>query len=243
VTLARAQLMGQTDREVLKATGLGMRGVAETGRRGPGRSRTDIRRSPTHCVVAFKSGSMVSHPLPVAIKWGAYGVSWLAGRMQRKRHRHRHARAGLPILCVGSAAHGHDHTDDRIGAGHLGGVFNAQRKSSGGLSIAPAMAECAQSKPWCSQTGLEPASPTRCALGVRPGLTADKALLAWRSPKLSYGRSIPKLTTSRRKCAPVSKRAYGCFHRKANFPTEKRPLRPPTCSAAHLGKLRRSQTF
>jgi hypothetical protein len=116
-------------------------------------------------------------------------------------------------------------------------------KSSGGLSIAPARAECAHSKPWCSQTGLEPASPTRCALCVRPGLTADKALLAWRSPKLSYGRSIPKLTTSRRKCAPVSKRAYGCFHRKANFPTEKRPLRPPTCSAAHLGKLRRSQTF
>ena len=62
--LARAQLMGQTDREVLK-----MRGVAETGRRGPGCSRTDIRRSPTHCVVAFKSGSMVSHPLPVVIKW------------------------------------------------------------------------------------------------------------------------------------------------------------------------------
>ena len=67
--LARAQLMGQIDREVLKATGLGMRGVAETGRRGPGCSRTDIRRSPTHCVVAFKSGSMVSHPLPVVIKW------------------------------------------------------------------------------------------------------------------------------------------------------------------------------
>jgi hypothetical protein len=127
-TIARAQLMGQTDREVLKTTGLGMRGVAETGRPGPGRSRTDIRRSPTHCVVAFKSGSMVSHPLSVAIKWRAYGVSWLAGRMRRKRHRHWHARAGLPILCVGSAAHGHDHTDARIGAGHLGGVFNAQSK-------------------------------------------------------------------------------------------------------------------
>ena len=107
-------------------------------------------------------------------------------------------------------------------------------KSSGGLSIAPAMADCAHSKPWCSQTGLEPASPTLCALGVRYGLTADKALLAWRSPKLSYGRSIPKLTTSRRKCAPVSKRAYRCFHRKANFPTEKRPLRPPTHAALHI---------
>jgi hypothetical protein len=154
--------------------------------------------------------------------------------MQRKRHRHRHARAGVPILCVGSAAHGHDHTDDRIGAGHLGGVFNAQRKSSGGLSIAPAMAECAHSKPWCSQTGLEPASPTRCALCVRHGLTADKALLAWRSPKLSYGRSIPKLTTSRRKCAPVSKRAHGCFHRKANFPTEKTGFCDRPHAALHI---------
>jgi len=118
----------------------------------------------------------------------------------------------------------------------LGRCLQCAEKSSGGLSIAPAMAECTHSKPWCSQTGLEPASPTRCALGVRHGLTADKALLAWRSPNLSYGRSIPKLTTSRRKCAPVSKRAYGCFHRKANFPTEKRPLRRPTCSAAHLGQ-------
>ena len=116
----------------------------------------------------------------------------------------------------------HDHTDARIRPGDLGVSSMRRAKSSGGLSIAPARAECAHSKPWCSQTGLEPASPTRCALCGRHGLTADKALLAWRSPKLSYGRSIPKLTTSRRKCAPVSKCAYGCFHRKANFPTEKK---------------------
>ena len=186
---------------------------------------------------------MVSHPFPVAIKWGAYGVSWLAGRMQRKRHRHRHARAGVPILCVGSAAHGHDHTDDRIGAGHLGGVFNTQRKSSGGLSIAPAMAESAHSKPWCSQTGLEPASPRDAPSASGAALLQIKPCLRGESPKLSYGRSIPKLTTSRRKCAPVSKRAYGCFHRKANFPTEKKA--PAT---AHLQRctsrpMRRSQTF
>ena len=123
MTLARAQLMGQTDREVLKATGLGMRA-------SPRRVAGDpdaLGPISVGCllIVSWRSnqGSMVSHPLPVAIKWGAYGVSRLAGRMQRKRH--RHARAGLPILCVGSAAHGHDHTDDR---GHLGGVFNAQSK-------------------------------------------------------------------------------------------------------------------
>jgi hypothetical protein len=41
----------------------------------------------------------------------------------------------------------------------------------------------------------------------------------------------------------VSKRTYGCFHRKANFPTEKKA--PAT---AHLQRctsrpMRRSQTF
>jgi len=127
------------------------------------------------------------------------------------------------LFCVlGSAAHGHDHTEDRIGAGHLGGVFNTQRKSSGGLSIAPAMAESAHSKPWCSQTGLEPASPRDAPSASGAALLQIKPCLRGESPKLSYGRSIPKLTTSRRKCAPVSKRAYGCFHRKANFPTEKK---------------------
>jgi hypothetical protein len=151
--------MGQTDGEGLKATGLRMCGVAETGRRGPGRSGTDIRRSPTHCIVAFQSGSMVSHPLPVAIKWG-YGVSWLAGRMQRKRHRHRHARAGVSILCVGLL------TAMIILMIALGpvtwAVSSMHRKRALAVgTIAPAMTECAHSKHWCSQTGLEPASPTR----------------------------------------------------------------------------------
>jgi len=62
---------------------------------------------------------------------------------------------------------------------------------------------------------------------------------------LSYGRSIPKLTTSRRKCAPVSKRAYGCFHRKANFPTEKTGFCDRPHAALHIsancGDLKHSE--
>ena len=131
------------------------------------------------------------------------------------------------LFCVlGSAAHGHDHTDARIRPGDLGVSSMRRAKSSGGLSIAPARAECAHSKPWCSQTGLEPASPRDAPSASGAALLQIKPCLRGESPKLSYGRSIPKLTTSRRKCAPVSKRTYGCFHRKANFPTEKRLLRP-----------------
>ena len=63
--LARAQLMGQIDREVLKATGLGMRGVAEPRRRGPGRLG-----SISVGVVAFKSRFDGLPPVPRGHKVG-----------------------------------------------------------------------------------------------------------------------------------------------------------------------------
>jgi hypothetical protein len=43
-------------------------------------------------------------------------------QLSGKRYRQRYARACAPILLVGSAAHGRDHTDDRTRGRDLGAV-------------------------------------------------------------------------------------------------------------------------
>ena len=163
-------------------------------------------------------------------------MSWLAGRMPRKRHRHRHARAGVPILCVGSAAHGMIIPMLASGPGTWGCLQCAEQRAPavcllrrlGPSVLTQSLGAARRDLNPHLQRGVPSASGT-----VWRRKTAGALALS----QLSYGRSkrVANHTETQGRNTLRSQTALvDPSTEKVDLPTKKGP-RPPTCSGARSG--------